>query len=188
MSRKVLKSLGSKPTLVEMYESQTKKIYNDWVHVPKRYWNKFLVLQEELQNSAIGLLGYTEIVLVSMKQWVKDNKLSSVPYHIFISDFCVNKFMRIHSKKSIQISNDQSHVIDNDELTLLRYYIQKRKTDPNYTIKMAIHDLAPLLSKECVELYRKDMNLHMNALMTLAEEYGAKIVNLEAIIEAANGG
>lgn len=176
----------SKPSLVSLYEQFTRSIYERRTVVPRSQYGMFISFDEELHNLNISGMEYTETVLTSMKQWVKEHKVSCLPIHIFLSPFCVKKFKRIHDSATVTMKEESdSTAVLHDELTVLTYYIDCKVKDDNVTQEGCIQELLPLVSDAWKTAHAGNSRPTLEALLFLAERFSVRNVSMEAIVEAA---
>jgi hypothetical protein len=166
------------PQLVFHYVDACESVYKYRPYVPKKYYGKFSVFEDDLREMQISSMDYANSVVALTKKFVKGKGMKCLPINMFLGNYCLKVYNRYLSTNTVTVVDTDRQVMLYNELLVARFYIDKNiHRDGNSHIRMsdAIDELEPLLDKRWIALYENSKIRPIeDALEILCKEYKVK--------------
>jgi hypothetical protein len=156
------------------FQRASKKVFNVTPYIHEKYYGKFLVFEDDLRERGISGREYADTVVKMMEKFVYKKNWKSLPLNVFMCDWVLEKFMKVHNSStiSIKIDNNIEDVLLQDELNVARTYISHAIGREPMKFSSVVEELKPVLSKEwLLAYYTKHGRPIRESLEILSEEY-----------------
>lgn len=185
--RKALKSGFSEsttePQLALHYSNAHKAIFGKKLFVNKKMWGKFRVFEDDLRERGIKPMDYAYTMVRVLKNWAQDKGMDFVPIPTFLSDWVMDRYMKILTSESVTINKprevDEAAML-HSELLVGRTYIVEN-THNVVRLAQVVASLRPFLSYDWLALYDRGdprRKLLEEALPILCQEFTVKARNV----------
>lgn len=171
------------PQLYTHYANAHKKIFNKPVHLPKKFWPLFSVLEDDLRNEGYDSKDYAYTIIKSLQHWAKDKKLTFIPANVFCGNWAKQRYIKIYNSKTVRIQDietDNFVTLLHSESLAARKYISDRLAGNNMRFRESVASIQPMLNKDWLLLYHKHpfcdirRRLVHETLIALCADYGIK--------------
>lgn len=164
---------NSSRLLINSYIRANKMVFHSRAYVPKKYHDKFAVLEKQLLMEEHSPNEYAVTVVKIMESWARRKGLDRIPFNMFLSEYAQERYYKVVNSKTVSIKEDDNSSILYSEVLAARKFIIDNLSHRSVSFKMIVQELKPLLDVEWVELYEKgDRTIKKDALDILKKEFG----------------
>lgn len=163
--------------LMSMYRVSTLEVYGVNVYVPKTYLDKFLNFERSLIKHEISPSLYTTTILVLLRGWCKQKRLTYVPMNTFLGKWAMERYLKVAHSKSVEILGIDAEVhaeLLHSELLVARAHMRKTvEAGRAVPMENTVEELVPMLSQEWLNMWndKVDRPVTIEALDIIAYEY-----------------
>jgi len=165
------------PILVGYYQKASDNVFGNSPFVHQKSFKRFTFMEDKLRSLSIAPRDYADTVTAVLKKWALDKNLDHVPVHIFVSDYALNKYIKIAASESVNVVDEDGEIILLNELLVLRTYIHRNLTEGVVRFGDVVNDIRSIVSKDWLTVYEQKTRPTAKALEILSEEFGAKYAN-----------
>lgn len=161
------------PSLVIHFQKATRKVFSMDIYVHKKTYGKFRVFEDDLREKGVSSREYADTVVKMMEKWVHGKCWKCLPLNVFMSDWVLEKFMKIHNSATVTIKTNDVDILIQDEVMVARTYIAHALEYDSMKFCDVVEELKPMLSTDWLFLYYKKHGRPIKkSLEILSEEYG----------------
>lgn len=189
MSKNYSKQSSSSQLLLH-YKNANGSVFGTFPFVRPENVSKFVVMEDDLREYGIPCKEYAYTVVKILEKWARNKGLNCIPIHTFLSDFALNKFLKVYNSDSVVIPhNDDKDKILYSELLVARAYVQMNTDNGNVVrFRDIVFDMKRLLDENWLLAYDSGKGRPISeALDILCSEYRIRSArNYADIVTAIN--